>query len=269
MAYLTAVRHVRHWSKEMMPAVVVLFVTIAFYVYFGDIAFVKGWEEGIYRVLLRFFQFSLFLCLSLYILLPVYTFIVDRLGGKFFQMEQEQELQINPMKHWFFRPFQGIGIGLLFETKLLTALQVVTGITAGPLLFPPGHFQLGRVLVISGITLAVSLLLGILWTLDDMGIRYVNLKDQEVKMIGKYAGTIMPILFGFYGIFRLVSNFPRVQALIYLFKTIVILYPPFVVFAVLHTNFIRRKMAYFSPKGGLKKGRICREEGECQRANLG
>jgi hypothetical protein len=260
MTYLTVVRHVRHWSKEMMPALVVLFVTIAFYVYFGDITFVKGWEEGIYKVLLRFFRFSLFLCLSLYILSPVYRFIVDKLRGKFLQMEQEQELQINPMKHWFFRPFQGIGIGLLFETKLLTTLQLVTGITSSPLLFPPGHFQLGRVLVISGITVAVSLLLCILWTLDDMGIRYVNLKDQEAKMIGKYVGTIMPIIFGFYGIFRLVSNFPRVQAFIYLFKTIVVLYPPFVVFAVFHTNFIRRKMVYFSPKGVLKKGRICREE---------
>jgi len=259
MTYLTVVRHVRHWSKEMMPALVVLFVTIAFYVYFGDITFVKGWEEGIYKVLLRFFRFSLFLCLSLYILLPVYRFIVDKLGKKFLQMEQEQELQINSMKHWFFRPFQGIGIGLLFETKLLTTLQLVTGITSSPLLFPPGHFQLGRVLVISGITVAVSLLLCILWTLDDMGIRYVNLKDQEVKMIGKYLGTIMPIIFGFYGIFRLVSNFPRVQAFIYLFKTIVVLYPPFVVFAVFHTNFIRRKMVYFSANRTLKKGRILRE----------
>jgi hypothetical protein len=244
----------------MMPALVVLFVTIAFYVYFGDITFVKGWEEGIFKVLLRFFRFTLFLCLSLYILLPVYRFIVDKIGERLIQMEREQELQVDPMKHWFFRPFQGIGIGLLFETKLLTTLQLVTGITTNPLLFPPGHFQLGRLLVISGITIAVSLFLSILWTLDDMGIRYVNQKDQEIKMIGKYVGTIMPIIFGFYGIFRLVSNFPKVQALIYLFKTIVILYPPFVVFAVFHTHFIRSKVAYFLTKGAVKKGRIWREE---------
>ena len=259
MTYL-GVRHVRHWSKEIMPALVVLFVTIAFYVYFGDITFVKGWEEGIYRVLLRFFRFTLFLCLSLYILLPVYRFIVNKIGGRLLQMEQEQELHVDPMKHWFFRPFQGIGIGLLFETKLLTTLQLVTGITTSPLLFPPGHFQLGRLLVISGITIAVSLLLSILWTLDDMGIRYINLKDQEIKMIGKYVGMLMPIIFGFYGIFRLVSNFPRVQAFIYLFKTIVILYPPFVVFAVFHTHFIRSKAVHFSTKGTLKKGRIWRED---------
>ena len=69
MTYLTVVRHVRHWSKEMMPALVVLFVTIAFYVYFGDITFVKGWEEGIYKVLLRFFPVQPFsLPISVYLI---------------------------------------------------------------------------------------------------------------------------------------------------------------------------------------------------------
>ncbi len=259
MLHSAIIRYARDWSKQIMPALVVLLVTIAFYFYFGDITFVKGWEEGIYKVFLRFFRFTLFLCLSLYMVLPVYRFIVDKMGRRLLRMEVEQELQFHPVKHWLFRPFQGIGIGLLFETKLLTTLQLVTGITTSPLLFPPGHFQLGRLLVISGITIAVSLLLSILWTLDDMGIRYVNLKDQEVKMIGKYIGTLMPILFGFYGIFNLVSNFPKVQALTYLFKTIVILYPPFVVFAIFHTHFIRSKMAYFSANRTLRKGRIWRE----------
>jgi hypothetical protein len=242
-----------------MPALVVLFVTIGFYFYFGDITFVKGWEEGIYKVFLRFFRFTLLLCLSLYLVLPVFRFIVDKMGGRLLLIEVEQQFQIHPLKHWLFRPFQGIGIGLLFETKLLTTLQLVTGITTSPLLFPPGHFQLGRLLVISGITIAVSLLLSILWTLDDMGIRYVNLKDQEVKMIGKYVGTLMPILFGFYGIFSLVSNFPKVQAFTYLFKSIVILYPPFVVFAVFHAHFIGNKKVYFSTNWMLKRGRIWRE----------
>ena len=260
MTHLTIVRHVRHWSKEMMPALVVLFVTIAFYVYFGDITFVKGWEEGIFKVLLRFFRFTLLLCLSLYILLPVYRFIIDKLGGKFLQMEQEQELQIDPMKHWFFRPFQGIGIGLFFETKLLTTLQLVTGITTSPLLFPPGHFQLGRLLVIRGITIAVSLLLSILWTLDDIGIRYVNLKDQEIKMIGKYAGTLMPILFGFYGVFSLFSQFQKTQALLYLFQVAVILYPPFAVFSVFHTHFVQKRGETLLDRLLIEKGNLTDDE---------
>ncbi len=254
------IRHVRHWTKEMIPALVILLFTIAFYVYFGDITFVKGWKEGTYKVLLRFFRFTLFLCLPLYILLPVYSFIVDKIGGRLLQTDKREELCIHPLKHWIFRPFQGIGIGLLFETNLLTTLQLVTGIATSPLLFPPGHFQLGRLFVISGITVVVSLLLSILWTLDDMGVRYVNRNSQEIKMIGKYVGTLMPILFGSYGIFKLVANFPGVQAFIYLFKTIIILYPPFAVFTVFHAHFTKNKVEYFSPRGSLKKGGIWQDE---------
>jgi hypothetical protein len=172
-------------------------------------------------------------------------------------MEKIQELHINPIKHWIFRPFQGIGIGLLFETKLLTALQVITGVTTKPfLLFPRSQFLPGRLLVISGITVVISLLLSILWTLDDVGIRYVNPKDQEIRMIGKYVGTLMPIIFGFYGIFNLSADFPMLQVFIHLFKVVIILYPPFTVFAVFHTQFLKNKAEYFFQESSLRKGGI-------------
>ena len=114
------------------------------------------------------------------------------------QVERKRELKIEPIKHWLFRPFQGIGIGLLFGTKLLGILQLVAGPSVGSsLLIPEGHFQLGRLLLITLITVFVSLLLSTLWTLDDMGIRYFNRRDQELKMIGKYVGTVMPVILGF------------------------------------------------------------------------
>ncbi len=216
----------------------------------------KGWEV-VYRSLFRFFRFTLFLCLPLYGLLPVYGFLVGKISGRLLQMERMEDLRIHPVKHWIFRPFQGIGIGLLFETKLLTALQIVTGVASKPfLLFSRGQFQPGRLLVITGITVMISLLLSMLWTLDDVGIRYHNRKNQEVKMIGKYAGTLMPIIFGFYGIFSLIEDFPTEQVFIYLFKTVIILYPPFTVFAVFHTYFLKNRAEYFSKKISLKKGGI-------------
>jgi hypothetical protein len=79
-------------------------------------------------------------------------------------------------------------------------------------------------------------------------------------MIGKYVGTLMPILFRSYGIFKLVADFPGVQAFIYLSKTMVILYPPFAVFAVIHAHLMKRKVEHFSPKGSLRKGGIWQEE---------
>lgn len=249
-------RSVYYLSKEISPALAVLFFAIFFSHFLDNLTLTKGWEV-VYRALLRFFRLTLLLCLPLYVLSPIYSFVVDKIRGKLLQTDKTKELRINPIKHWIFRPFQGIGIGLLFETKLLVALQIITGMTAKTfLLFPRGQFQPWRFLVISGITVVISLFLSTLWTLDDIGIRYVNRKDQEIRMIGKYVGTLMPIIFGFYGIFSLIQDFPTVQAFIYLFKTVIILYPPFTVFTVFHTRFLKNKAEYFSQKASLRKGGV-------------
>ena len=244
MIYLTSSNKFRRWSKEIGHAVVVLILTISLSIFLGDFTFLRG-SEAIYKGLLRFFRITLFLCLPLYLLLPVFGRlgkIVLRKNSTFLQMKEKQDLEIHPVKHWLLRPFQGIGTGLLFGTKLLSVLQVMTGATAtASLLIPTGQFQFGRFLIISGITIFVSLLLSTLWTLDDMGIRYFNRKNQEIKMIGKYAGTLMPILFGFYGVFSLFSEFQRTEAIVYLFKIVVILYPPFAVFSVFHTHFLQKR----------------------------
>ena len=195
--------------------------------------------------LLRFLRLTLVLCLPLLALLPIEDKIgraIRRRGGVLLQMEEKQDLEIHPVKHWFFRPFQGIGIGLLFATKLLGILQIVTGSAPKVSLFiPHGQFQAGRFFIAAGITVFVSLLLSALWTLDDMGVRYFNRKNHEIKMIGKYMGTVMPVLFGFYGMFSLIGEYPKTEALIYLFQIIVILYPPFAVFSIIHAHFVQRK----------------------------
>jgi hypothetical protein len=128
-------------------------------------------------------------------------------------------------------------------------LQIVTGSTATvSILLPQGQFQPGRLLIVTGITILVSLVLSTLWTMDDLGIRYFNRKDYEIKMVGKYVGTLMPIVFGLYGVFSLFDQFSRVQALIYLFQMIVILYPSFTIFSVFHAHFLRRNIESLSKK---------------------
>ena len=247
---------IRYLSKEISPALVVLLFTILFSEFFSGLSSIKGWEL-ISRIFFRFFRFTLLLCLPLYVLSPIYSFVVERMRGRLLQIERRQEMRIHPLKQWVFRPFEGIGIGLLFETKLLATLQIITGVTAKPFLLSHGNqFQPGRLLVISGITVVISLLLSALWTLDDVGIRYVSRKNQEIKMIGKYVGTIMPILFGFYGILSLIADFPTVQVFIYLLKTVMILYPPFVVFTICHAHFIKNRGEYLSQISALKKGGV-------------
>jgi len=247
---------VLHLSKEISPALIVLFLSILFSYFFDSSTPLPG-REVLLRGLFRFIRFALPLCLPLYVLLPLYRFVVARMSEKLLQTEKRQEPCVQPFKHWIFRPLQGIGIGLLFETKLLAALQILTGVTTQPVLFfSRGQIQLERMLVISGITAVISLLLATLWTLDDVGIRYVNRKDQELKMIGKYIGTLMPILFGFYGIFSLIADYPERQALVFLFRIVMILYPPFTVFAVMHFRFLRNREKHFSERTSLKKGGI-------------
>jgi hypothetical protein len=263
MVQLICSKKLYGWSKEVAPAILILILTISLSIFFGEFTFLKG-SEAIYKGLFRFFRITFFLCLPLYLLLPVFgrlRKVVQRKNSTFVQMKEKQDLKIHPVKHWLLRPFQGIGIGLLFGTKLLSALQVVIGATAtASLLIPTGQFQFGRFLIVSGITIFVSLLLSILWTLDDMGIRYFNRKNHEIKMIGKYAGTLMPILFGFYGVFSLFSQFQKAQALLYLSQVAVILYPPFAVFSVFHTHFVQRRGETLLDKLLSEKGNPTDEE---------
>ncbi|MGB9629831.1 MAG: hypothetical protein ACPL6D_14340 [Thermodesulfobacteriota bacterium] len=234
----------RQWSKEIGHAVAILILTISLSLFLGDFTFLRG-SEAIYKALFRFLRIVLLLCLPIYLLFPIFnglSKLVQRRNEAFIQFEDKEEINFHPIKHWLFRPFQGIGIGLLFGTKLLLVLQIVTGeVATASLLIPTGQFQAGRFLIVTGITVVISLLLSLLWTLDDMGIRYFNRKSHEVRMIGKYAGTLMPIFFGFYGVFGLFSQFQRMEAFVYLFQIVVILYPPFAVFSVFHTHFLQKR----------------------------
>jgi hypothetical protein len=257
MISLTSSKNFHRWSKEMGPAIFILLFTIGLSIFLGEFTFLKGWES-VYRAFVRFFRFTFSLCLPLYLLLPIYGklgFVFRRMKGILIQVEGKQELQIHSIKHWLFRPFQGIGIGLLFAVKLLEVLQIVTGSTpTAPLFLPQGQFQPGSLLIVTGITVLVSLILSTLWTMDDLGIRYFNRKDYEIKMVGKYVGTLMPILFGFYGILSLFGEYPKPEALIYLFQIVVILYPPFTIFSIFHAHFVQKKARDFSKRLFLEKG---------------
>ncbi len=234
------------WFRDMSPALAVLLLTILFSAVYSDSMRSTSWLAGC-QAPFRFLRFTFLLCIPLLALPKLFGFITRKKSAVLFQVERERGFKVEPIKHWVFRPFQGIGTGLLFGTKLLGILQLVAGPVAGSsLLIPEGHFQFGRLILISLITVFVSLLLSLLWTLDDMGVRYFNRKDQELKMIGKYVGTVMPVIFGFYGFINLLGNYPTVEAVLFTFKIAVVLYPPLAAFAVLHTYFIRTRISLFS-----------------------
>jgi hypothetical protein len=244
------------WFVAIAPALMALLATVVYGALFGGPHLSNGWPS-IWKTLLRFFRFALVLHLPLYAIVPMYGFIVKKKKTVLLQMKEERDFTVHPLKHWVFRPFQGIGIGLLFSTKLLTVLQLIAGPTVRPsLLIPEGQFEFARFLMITAVTVFVSLLLSTLWTLDDMGIRYFNRKDQELKMIGKYAGTVVPTVFGLYGLLGLLADYPTDQAFAYASKIVVVLYPPLAIFTVAHTYSLRKKAGFLFKKSLLKRGGI-------------
>ncbi len=248
----------RQWFKDLVPVILVLSFSLVFQLFWGNQPSMDGWRV-VYRVLLRFFRYAVFLCLPLYLVKPIYNSVLKKGSLVFVQIEPAGRLTISRLKHWLFRPFQGIGIAFIFATKLLAVIQIISGPSPNSSVpFTPGHFQTSRLLVAAGITIVISLLLSTLWTFDDLGVRYHNRRDQELKMIGKYIGTLMPTVFGLYGIFSLYAHYPGEGALIHVFRIIIALYPPLVVFAVVHTYFIRRRLEYFSGRVPLMKGGIWR-----------
>lgn len=233
-------------ANDVAPALLVFCISIPFSISIQNLPTPDIWEMFA-RAVLRLFRLTFFLCLPLLLSFPVYSFVARKMKGALLRVDYKQKFQINLFTLWIARPFQGIGIGLFFISKFLTALTIMVGpINEVSLFFSLGQFQFGRFLSITVIAIIVSILLSSIWTFDDMGIRYFNRKDQEIKKIGKYVGTLMPVIFGFYGILNLLANYHGIQVLAYLFKIIVILYPPFSIFAIIHTNMIRNKYDFFS-----------------------
>jgi hypothetical protein len=164
-----------------------------------------------WKVPVRYLRLTLNLTLPL-LLLPVFCFMARGLitrRGKGLFGTQAQNLEISRVKTWIVRPFQGIGLSLLLAAKLLAVLQGYSSTpSASVALLPPGQFLIGRFFAVLGIGVLVSLVLTFVWALDDLGIRYSNDRTGEVRMVGKYLGVILPIVFSFYGLLNLLAGSP-------------------------------------------------------------
>ena len=229
---------------EMAPALAILLATLIISTFITEFTFNFG-LTALWKTLLRFLRLSLLLTLPL-LLLPSLCTLLEGLFNRgirhLIQLQEDRDPAIHPLKNWVIRPFQGIGLAMLLATKLLTLLEIYTGskITMDTIL-PQGVFNLGRFISSIAIGVVVSLLLSFLWTLDDLGIRYYNKKTKELRMIGKYVGLLLPIFFGFYGIIGLFDNNSQVLVVKYVAQMVVVLYPPFVVFNVLHSRYLKSR----------------------------
>ena len=197
---------------EAWPALAVLFLTVVISVFFSGITFAVG-MESLWKILLRFLRFSFFLVIPVPLLPHVCGLmqgLLNRRNLRLIQIREERHPVRIPWQIWLIRPFQGIGLAMLIATKLIVLVQIST--SAGndsSILLPPAQFQWGRFLSATAIAVTTSLLLSFLWSLDDLGIRRHNRKTGEIRIIGKYLSALLPILFGFYGMFSLFGSHER------------------------------------------------------------
>jgi hypothetical protein len=244
MVELLKRRPLKENLKEIGPALAILLVTLVISTFITEFTFSFG-MKALWKTLLRFLRLSLLLTLPLLLLPSLCTLlegIFNRGTRYLIQLQEDRDPAIHPLKNWVIRPFQGIGLAMLLATKLLTLLEFYSGskITVATIL-PQGAFNVGRFFSLIAIGVVVSLLLSCLWTLDDLGVRHYNRKTREVRMIGKYVGLLLPIFFGFYGMISLFQDNAQLIVAKYVAQMVVVLYPPFVVFNVLHSRYLKRR----------------------------
>jgi hypothetical protein len=244
MVALLKSKSVKENLKEMGPALVLLLATLIISTFITEFTFNFG-LTALWKTLLRFFRLSLLLTLPL-LLLPSLCTLLEGLFNRgnrhLIQIQEERDPAIHPLKNWVIRPFQGIGLAMLLATKLLALLEFYTGSkTTMETVLPQGVFNARRFFSLIIIGIIVSLLLSFLWSLDDLGVRHYNRKTREVRMIGKYIGLLLPIFFGFYGIISLFQDNTQLIVAKYVAQMVVVLYPPFVVFNVLHSRYLQSR----------------------------
>jgi hypothetical protein len=232
--------------KLLWPALAVLLGVLFIAIFVSDFTFLSG-IKSLWKVLYRFFRLSFILILPI-LIIPYICTIVSKLlhtkHGRLIQLQEECTLKIDHIHVWLLKPLQGIALTMLLAVKLITFLQIyVDESITGNIIIPTGQFSFTRLLSVSIILVVTSLFLSFLWTLDCLGIRYYNTKSGEVRMIGKYVGVILPIIFGLYGIITLFKDSDRYLAIWNILQMSLVLYSPFVMLAVAHFFYIRSKEA--------------------------
>ena len=98
-----------------------------------------------------------------------------------------------------------------------------------------------------------SVFLSVIWTLDDLGVRLYNAKTCEVRMAGSSVGTILPLITGAIGVSTLFHTSLPSDAILDLIEIVTILYQPYILFAVFHHEFVKRKKLSLTGKLAIKR----------------
>jgi hypothetical protein len=83
---------------------------------------------------------------------------------------------------WGLRPLQGVGLSLVFAERVLSIFEPSGNLSLPEIIGARPAFTLSSILV--------SLLLLVLWTLDDLGVGVYDDRTGEVRLAGTFVGTL-------------------------------------------------------------------------------
>lgn len=227
---------------EFSPAIFVLAATFV-------VPLLAGTAEGFYivqsntRTLVRFLAITVILLAPLPILPPFMLFAGKRLTeeglfGRLVKGAMRSTVPFRKSLLWVIRPLQGIGISMLFSNQFLNLFRT----------FPEASFldALIRPVLFMVVSVPISILFSMIWSLDDIGVKLYLKQSGEVRLVGSYVGTILPVASGALGIYSLLQHGSPADALLLLALIVMVLYPPYVMLAVIHDKFLgQRKFKLF------------------------
>ncbi len=157
----------------------------------------------------------------------------EKILGKLVRMPIDADQECCKPIVWGLRPLQGIGLHISLAEKFLSFLEFSVGASFQTLLARATLFLIGSALV--------SLFLSTIWALDDLGVRIYNSGTGEVNMAGRSVGIILPLITGAVGITSLFHRSLPFDALSDVVQIIMVLYPPYIFFAIIHNEFLRKR----------------------------
>jgi len=164
----------------------------------------------------------------------------DVFGYKLVRANTSVDREVSKLVVWALRPLQGISLSLILAERFLGLLEFSTGVS-----YP--RFLVSMALLFMGGAFT-SVFLSVVWAFDDLGVRMYNSKTAEVHMPGSSIGTFLPLITGAIGVFGLFHTHLPMDALTDLLEIVMVLYPSYVFFAVLHHEFIARRSLVLSEK---------------------
>jgi len=229
------------WALRMavavIPAIFVLVLTLI-------ISLVSGHPGGLFLarslrgVGMRFIIATLALALPV-LLLPKLIALVSSMTtnqtifGQLVKAPLSVNRELNISVGWTLRPVQGISLSLIVAERFLSFLEFSIGASYSFIVTRLSLFVIGGALS--------SLFLSTVWALDDLGVQLYNGKTGEINMAGSSIGTILPLITGAIGVAGLFHTNLPIEALIDLSQIVLVLYPPYVLFTVIHHEFVKRR----------------------------